>query len=104
MIWQSSSTLQVGLGLLSVLSKSAVNLLVEVSVSVVDEVHILVCVVLASATVCAALVLPANTESCQATRFCQTTRLSSSDYCFFLICHQCIASLQVRSSLVGVLR
>lgn len=65
MIWQCSSTLQVGLGLLSVLSKSAVNLLVEVSIPVVDEVHVLVCVVLASATVCAALVLPVITESRQ---------------------------------------
>lgn len=65
MIWQCSSTLQVGLGLLSVLSKSAVNLLVEVSIPVVDEVHVLVCMVLASATVCAALVLPVITESRQ---------------------------------------
>ncbi len=65
MIWQCSSTLQVGLGLLSVLSKSAVNLLVEVSIPVVDEVHVLVCVVLASATVCAALVLPVIKESRQ---------------------------------------
>ncbi len=104
MIWQSSSTLQVGLGLLSVLSKSAVNLLIEVSVSVIDEVHILVCMVLASATVCAALVLPVKTESRQAMRSCQTICPSSSEYFFFLICHQCIASLQVRSSLVGVLR
>lgn len=80
MIWQCSSTLQVGLGLLSVLSKSAVNLLVEMSVSVVDEVHILVCVVLASATVCAALILPVKTKSLQATKFLS----SSVCRCFVL--------------------
>ncbi len=68
MIWQCSSTLQVGLGLLSVLSKSPVDLLVKVSISVVDEVHVLVCVVFASATVCAALVLPVKTESRHATK------------------------------------
>ena len=103
MIWQSSSTLQVGLGLLGVLSKSAVNLLVEVSVSVVDEVHILVCVVLASAAVCAALVLPVKTESRPARGFCQTVCPSSSEYVLFLICHQCIASPQARSLLVNLL-
>ena len=80
MIWQSSSTLQVGFGLLSVLSKSAINLLIEVSVSVVDEVHVLVCMVLASATVRAALVLPVKTEPRQAERFCKTTRPSNSEY------------------------
>ncbi len=102
MIWQCSSTLQVGLGLLSVLSKSAVDLLVEVSISVVDEVHVLVCVVLASATVRAALVLPVKTESHQATKNCQAIcPFSSVQICS--ICHLCIASLQVRSVLVSLL-
>ena len=61
-VWKCSTPLQIGLGFLRVLPKGPVNLLVEMSIPVVDEVHIFVCMVLASATVCAALVLPANRQ------------------------------------------
>lgn len=58
-LWQSSSSFQVGFDLNCVLPKGALNLLVEVSVPVIDEVHIFVCMILTPPAVCVALVLPA---------------------------------------------
>ena len=46
-----------------VLPKGPVNLLIEVSIPVVDEVNILVCMVLAPPAVIVALVLPVNKQT-----------------------------------------
>lgn len=59
-IWKCCSPLQIRLGFLGILSKGTVDLLVEMSIPVIDEVHILVCVKLAPPAVIAAIVLPAG--------------------------------------------
>ena len=64
MIWQRCSPLQIRLGFLGVLAKSPVNLLVEVGIPVVDEVHIFVCVELAPPAVVVAVVLSARRRQC----------------------------------------
>lgn len=59
MVWECCSSLQICLSFLGVLPKGTVNLLVEVGIPVVDEVHILVCMKLAPPAVVVAAVLPA---------------------------------------------
>lgn len=60
MLRQSCPPLQVGLDLLSVAAKSPLNLLVEVGIPVVDEVHILIGMETSSPTVAGLLLLPAG--------------------------------------------
>ena len=63
MVWEGCSSLQIRLGLLGVLPKGTIDLLVEVGIPVVDEVHVLVCVKLAPPAVVVAVVLPACSTS-----------------------------------------
>lgn len=60
MVWEGCSPLQIGLGFLGVLPKGTVNLLVEVGIPVIDEIHIFVCMELAPPAVGAALILPTS--------------------------------------------
>lgn len=60
MIWKCCAPFQIRLGFLGVLPKGTVDLLVEVGIPVVDEVHILVCMELAPPAIVVAVVLPAS--------------------------------------------
>ena len=63
MLGQSCPPLQVGLDLLSVAAESPLDLLVEVGIPVVDEVHILVSMEASSPAVAGLLLLPAGWQA-----------------------------------------
>ena len=65
MIWKCCAPFQICLGFLGVLPKGAVNLLVEVGIPVIDEVHILVCMKPAPPAVVVAIVLSASRRQSQ---------------------------------------
>lgn len=69
MLWQCSPSFQIGFDLNCVLPKGPLNLLVEMGIPVIDEIHILVCMVLAPSAIRVALVFPAS-GSKSSKRFC----------------------------------